>query len=189
TPVNPGSHAISWVGLGGWFGSRNLWQGGTINDPTCGLSLWWEAWPNNNIQIVSTVAISCNDHIYAFADFNRTAPGMSYIFLADVTTGGFFSTVYGSGFTPDLTSADWIDARPFCNGGFSQLANFSPVNWFYSEAEVSLTGLKNLVLYPNQSVTMVDAMGTILSVPSAIGPDGQSFTNTWHNFGVGTLCP
>jgi hypothetical protein len=189
TPVNPGSHAISWVGLGGWFGNQNLWQGGTINDPTWGISLWWEAWPNNNIQVVSTVTLSCNDHIYAFADYNRTAPGANYIYLQDVTTGAFFSTTYTNGFVPNLSSADWIDERPTCNGGYSQLANFNIVNWFYSQAEINFTGMRDLATFPNQAITMVDIKGTVLSIPSPIASDGQSFTETWQNFGVGTLCP
>ncbi len=81
-PCYDGSHspsksrAVTWIGLGGWYGN-NLWQGGTTEDPSTGYHFWFEPFPQTYMMIQSQ-SLSCGDHIQAEVDYNVTVPGKSY---------------------------------------------------------------------------------------------------------------
>jgi hypothetical protein len=187
------AHALTWVGLGGWT-DGNLWQGGTIDDYNWGQYLWWEAWPQNSIQAVTSIPLTCGDTIYAEADYNHTVSGQSYVYLQDVTSGHFFTQTFN--FTPDRLTSEWIDERPGCGNQLTSLANFHQVSWQNGLAAslISSPNTWNMIQnqpYPYAQVSMENANGTIDSHPGALTPPGSdSFIETYVQAGDGTAnCP
>lgn len=188
-PHSPwGTHAVTWVGIGGWYGNGYLWQGGTIDDPTWGQQLWWEAWPYNDIQFVSGIPLHCTNHIYTEADYNYSRSGGNYIFLQDISTNEYFSTTYYNGFVPNIQSAEWIDERPSCPTA-SELADFNYIEWSNSLAHP--TGANywgGISSFSPKAVESIDSNRTRLAQPQNLNSDGKSFTDRWYANGVGLLC-
>lgn len=188
SPSSSGYHSITWVGLGGWYNNQHLLQAGTINDPTWGLSLWWEAWPNNAIQVIPGISPRCNDQIFAdvWVNYNTNT---SYYYVKDITQNKYGSGQYNN-FVPDRQSAEWIDERPSCaSGNYTPLANFGHVDFTNSHAEVTGTnGYGTISSYRAGSVTMVSSSGSTLAQPGGLSSDGTSFRDTWYGSGTGEFC-
>lgn len=190
TPDPYGYHSITWVGLGGWYNqpNQNLLQAGTINDPTWGRSLWWEAWPSNFIQIIPGISPNCGDKIFSDVWVNYN-PSISHYWVQDISQNVYYSGQYNN-FVPNIQSAEWIDERPTCaNGQYSPLANFRNTNFSDAHAEVTGTSTYGTISsYRPGSITMVDPSYGTIAAPGGLNSAGDSFTDYWNGTGAGSLC-
>jgi len=187
-PDSYGYHSITWVGLGGWYNNQYLLQAGTINDPTWGLSLWWEAWPSNKIQVISGIYPRCGDDIFSDVWVNYST-STSYYYVEDYTTGAYYSNHYNN-FVPDRQSAEWIDERPTCaDGNYTPLANFGSTYFFHSTAEVTGTSTYGSISsYRPGSIKMTASNGAVIAAPGGLDSTGEIFRDYWYGTGSGELC-
>ena len=178
---SPGnSRALTWVGIGGWYGNGYLWQGGTTEDSTNGYKFWWEDFPIQNLQIVNGITVHCHDVAYVEADYNYSYSNRDYVYLLDTTTGYYHYEIVSS-FTPNQQSADWIDEREQCGSGNAYaLADFNTVSWSDAQATTTTHQQDNIANYTNYRTTMFDFNNTTqLARPSSLNSDGQSFSDSW----------
>ena len=187
-PDSSGYHSITWVGLGGWYNNEYLLQAGTINDPTWGLSLWWEAWPSNAIQVISGISPHCGDKIFSDVWVNYST-STSYYYVEDMSQNTYYSNHYNN-FVPDRQSAEWIDERPTCaDGNYTPLANFNYTLFSNSHAEVTGTNTYGTISsYRPGSITMVNNSGATIAAPGGLNSAGDSFRDNWYGTGTGELC-
>jgi hypothetical protein len=163
-------------------------QAGTINDPTWGLSLWWEAWPSNAIQVISGIYPRCGDDIFSDVWVNYST-STSYYYVEDYTTGAYYSSHYNN-FVPDRQSAEWIDERPTCaDGNYTPLANFGSTYFFHSTAEVTGTSTYGSISsYRPGSIKMTASNGAVIAAPGGLDSTGEIFRDYWSGTGSGELC-
>lgn len=192
----PGATAVHWVGLGGdnGFGvsNPNLWQGGTELDAS-GNYFWWENYPTQSEQKISTSSISvgCNDQVNGEVDWNYTYANDSYVYLANYTRNQYWS--HKLAWKPSLGSAEWIDERSGCFGTshIHYLANFGFDDWTYAQAADHGYGSNVLPItsYPYSGITMYDPNNypnSTLAYPTGLFSDGKSFNNFFQNSGTAT---
>ena len=118
--------------------------------------------------------------------------------LTDETSGASFSTAIipnrKTG-TPQRSSAEWIAEAPSSNSGVLPLADFGVANFGQDPGYAGIVGtcfatVSGLGPYPIGSFganvwssTMVTNSDVVKATPSALTPDGSSFTVTWYSAG------
>jgi hypothetical protein len=137
----------------------------------------------------------CADRVDVEADYNRSAPNTSYIWLQDYTSGHYVAETYGA--IPGQHSADWVDERTDCkpiNGNYRLLADFVTVGWTGAYAAASDTAggnVENLTYWQYWRTVMTND-GTpntsTLASPLLPGSDGKSFSDYWYNNGYNNGC-
>jgi hypothetical protein len=188
------SRAVTWIGLGGWYGN-NLWQGGTTEDPSTGYHLWWEAYPANYMQI-SAGNLSCGDQIYAGIDYNYDYANEASIYLQDETHGTYYILhAYYNNWKPNLESAEWIDERSGCsltNSSHYLLGDFNYVQWSSAEAvpNYSGAGWGSISAFANTQFTMYEANSPFanLTNPGSLTSGGYNFRDSWIGNGNDNTC-
>jgi peptidase A4-like protein len=94
------------------------------------------------------------------------------ISITNNTSGQNFQT--SANYTSSESSAEWIEEAPSGPGGILPLDNFNSVS--SSGGSATLNGSDvNLGEAAATPITLVDANGQPLAIPSAIGSDGASF--------------
>ena len=185
-----GSHALTWVGIGGYFEYPfRILQVGTIDDsnysPNYAPSFWWEIYPENEIQAVSGITLKCTDSIHA----DVTTTPSNHVYIVDQTSKHYFSYSPDASFVAGRQSSEWINERPGCpNGIDSLLADYNYTSITSAEARPARSGatLGGINQFQNISVQMVDSSGTTLANADALNSDGQSFRDDWRALGNGT---
>lgn len=187
------SRAVSWIGLGGWYGN-NLWQAGTTEDPSEGYHFWVEAFPQT-YMIINDKTLSCGNHVQAEVDYNVTVPGKSSVYLKDTSNGDYVSASYGDEFVPDLESADWIDERIGCSLTSSShylLADFNYVVWSSANAKPNSNNSSygSINSFVNLQVTMYETNSPydFLTSPYSLGSGGNNFQDNWQEKGNDDTC-
>jgi hypothetical protein len=98
--------------------------------------------------------------------------GVWQISITNNTSGQNFQT--SANYTSSESSAEWIEEAPSGPGGILPLDNFNSVS--FSGGSATLNGSDvNLGEAAAMPITLVDANGQPLAIPSALGSDGASF--------------
>jgi len=89
------------------------------------------------------------------------------------TSGQSYQTTVN--YTSSQSSAEWIEEAPSDPNGIVPLDNFGSVS--FSSASATVNGRTvDMAQAGAQPITMLNANGQSLAVPSAIGSDGSSFS-------------
>jgi hypothetical protein len=151
TPSNPGQDASIWVGLGtGDSINAPLAQDGTdAYSRCCGIGInqaWWELFPINAAQPLNLV-VSPGHTVYTLTEVQPPASSNTcrnpvsfcfVFFVEDEFTGSSVSAAYAYG-AAEEAHAEWIVERGgicdsnLSNCGTDYLANFSTVNWTWTD--------------------------------------------------------
>ncbi len=137
---------------------------------------WWETYPDNAEQKISSITISPGDLIYSYV--NETGPGVWVIHLEDQTNNQSFTKIVN--FSADKTTAETIIERPalcFVNCKLTNLANFGTINFNEAYAKGINPGYYDLLT--NTATTMISNSFRILANPSSISNPGQ-FNVSWY---------
>jgi hypothetical protein len=168
-----------WVGIDG-YNSGTVEQTGTDSDCQGGAPVyyaWFEFYPHPS-YLISSVPVKPGDTVSAEAKFN----GRAYVVtLKDVTTGKSFSTSAKVS-SAQRTSAEWIAEAPY-SGGILPLANFGTINFFADKATVGTVTAPIGSFISYVQITMVTNSNVVKAQPSALSPDGTSFSVTWKSSG------
>ena len=188
---SPNSYAAFWVGIDGW-NDGTVEQTGTLSSCQSGIPIyyaWYEFYPAGTV-LISGITVNVGDVISA--SVSCQASGLQCtVSITDVSSGQSFSytQTFGPGSGPQMSSADWIAEAPSSSSGeILPLANFGTINFGQDSTGVASTdsATVNGMTGPIGSfgeavveVTMVEAGGSIQAVPSALSPDGTSFSVAW----------
>lgn len=178
-----------WVGIDG-FNSNTVEQTGTDSDCQRGAPVyyaWYEFYPHP-AKLISGLAVHPGDVISAEVSY---AGGRFVVAIHDASTGASFSAsarVNGA----QRSSAEWIAEAPSSSGGILPLADFGSVSFGADASGVPSTcyatigGVTAAIgsFGSNvQSITMVTSAGAVKASPSALSPDGTSFSVSWRSSG------
>jgi Peptidase A4 family len=180
-PKRGTQYASFWVGLDG-YNSNSVEQIGTDSDCSRGSGryyAWFEMYPAAPVNLA--MAIRPGDTIAA----DVSASGSTFtLTINNLTTGATFSTQQTSS-SAARTSAEWVAEAPsscFITCSVLPLANFGTVNFNGSFTTGNgHTGSISDASWTRDSITMVTNSGTVKASPSALSPDGTSFSDTWHH--------
>jgi peptidase A4-like protein len=171
------TYAVFWVGIDG-FNSNTVEQTGTLALCASGkatYSAWWELFPLNSIQVISSFPVSAGDAITASVTFSTAGFTMA---ITDHTNGHSFSITATQSGTA-RSSAECIAERPSIGGSLTSLANFGTMTFSSCTATISGSTV-GIGAYSNaNAITMVDLRGLTLARPSATSNSGQTFSITW----------
>jgi len=168
------SLAVWWVGIDG-FSSSSVEQDGTGVECNGGTPIyfsWWEMFPTNSVQVVSTSLVP-GDQIHA----SVTRSGTSYaLSVTDSTRAGVgFSTTQTCA-TCANSSAEWIAEAPSGSSGIFPLTQFT--TWTLTGSSVTSGTAGVISSFPDDELTMVEPP-LVKAQPSALNAAGNSFTVTW----------
>ena len=188
--VNSNHLDAQWVGIGGVYGNQSLLQVGTALLTDGRFHPFYELYPNP--PIMSTQGFACANAFTASVDYNLYSKGTNknHIYIKNLSTGFTLNYVVpNSRFKPDLRSAEWIDERPSCNSGLSDLANFHYVTWTNARASMNMASavLSGISSFPNNALIMQDKNHSILAKPDGLGAN-NTFKDRWYNTGRDGSC-
>jgi hypothetical protein len=175
------TYSAFWVGLGGYAGSDSgLEQIGTESDCMSGRPVylvWYELLPAASIPV--TMQVSAGDTISAEVS---ESTGLVTLAITDVTTGATFST-QASPDQLDISSAEWIAEAPSRCGRRScrplPLADFGTAAFSGSSAMANgHAGTISDTSWTSAGIQLQSFAGS--AVPSALSPDGASFSVAWQ---------
>src|SRR5271166_910832 len=185
----PNTYAAFWVGIDG-YASSTVEQTGTLivcNGTTAQYFAWWEFYPTNDIQTISTITVSPGDKISAEVEYNGTEFVLK---ITDVTTKKSFSTK-GAVSGAARSSAEWIAEAPSSTSGVLPLTDFGTAEFGDDYTKVKNTndatdsttsGPISAFDSTVEEITMVNgSSGKDEAVPSSLTTDGSSFTVVWKS--------
>ena len=170
-PKTPGIDA-TWVGIGG-ADTTDLIQAGTEATVNPDGTVSYDAWTETLPQSTRTVALTVNGGDTVTVTLTEKSPGSWLIELKNVTTNKTYTTTLG--YNSSKSSAEWIQEAPSLGRGIAPLDSFGSVK--FSAASTVVGGQKQTAKNAGaKPVTMTNGSNQALAVPTAIGPDGSSFT-------------
>lgn len=130
------------------------------------------------------LAVSEGDRIESYARYNRVEGKIEY-FLANLDTGKYRSVIRHLPEAEffDGSSAEFIDERPTVAGKPAELANFGQDSWSGAEVK-TLSGewaVLGHVTRLRSRMQRKDETGQVMASPTALGPEGASFTDIWKH--------
>jgi hypothetical protein len=155
--------------------SHDLIQAGTQDVAAGGgqaqFQTWIEMLPQASQQV--PVAVVPGDSVTVSITEQGAGSGNWQISITNNTSGQTYQT--NAQYTSSESSAEWIMEAPTGSSGVLPLDSFRSVSFSAASAvengqtvDISQTGA--------QAITMLNANGQALAVPSAIGSDGSSFS-------------
>jgi hypothetical protein len=184
----PNTYAAFWVGIDG-YASSTVEQTGTLivcSGTTAQYYAWWEFYPTNDIQTISTITVSPGDEITAEVEYNGTEFVLK---ITDLTTKKSFSTK-GAVSGAARSSAEWIAEAPSSTSGVLPLTDFGTAEFGDDYTKVkgtndatdsTTTGVIS-AFGTVEAITMVNGnSGADEAVPSSLTTDGSSFTVLWKS--------
>lgn len=135
---------------------------------------WWEMFPGPVVKLpASSCPVQAGDAMTAEVS---ASAGQFTFTLSDLTQGWKCASDPQPSSAP-AASAEWIVEAPFSltSGRVLKLADFGSVG--FGGARANGTAISAL---SNDSITM-QVKRTVKASPSALGPDGSSFTVTWQH--------
>jgi hypothetical protein len=178
SPSTSGTSAradATWVGIGGAT-ATDLVQAGTQATVANGVvqySAWVETLPQASRDV--SLAVAAGDTVTV--SLAQQTAGTWNITIQNTTSGGVYNgtVTYAS----SVSSAEWIEEAPTAGkGGVVLLDRFGTVQ-FTNASTVKDGQTVTPAAAGAQAVTMVNnKTGVTLATPSALGPDGASFTVT-----------
>jgi hypothetical protein len=179
-----------WVGIGGYNGSPDLGQDGTIfGYPLAGSHQGWiEANdPGGSIVPIAKLYATIDKKFIAVTTWDSSTTKYNYSMTNDWTGKTWSGTSEAVGSNNDLSSAEVITERTTNgggNGGYYNLTNFQNFQVLNSSilADGTWTTFNNL---PNSDQTLVDMVdhpnGTnLMAYPGTLN-SSSGFTNTWNH--------
>jgi hypothetical protein len=169
------SYAAFWVGLDG-YSSSTVEQDGTLIECMGGTAFyysWWEMYPTNAIQIVSS-AVAAGDAISA----SVVRTGTSYkLTLTDSTNPAASFTTTQACTSCVNSSAEWIAEAPSSGGGVLPLADFG--SWTETGAAVSSTTTSGVISTFAWSKIKMVVPPAVKARTGALHVGGTKFKVTW----------
>jgi hypothetical protein len=163
----------TWVGIGG-ANSHDLIQAGTQETVSRLGQATYEAWVEMLPQSSRRVPLAVHAGDSITASVTQTSSGQWQLNLKDNTTGQAYQTA--APYQSFLSSAEWIEEAPSGPGGELPLDGFGTVQ--FSAASAVKSGQPVTISKAGgQPITMA-SHGQTLASPSALGPDGASFSVT-----------
>jgi hypothetical protein len=164
----------TWVGIGG-VDSRDLIQAGT-QDVASGTGrsqyqAWIEMLPQASQQV--PLAVAPGDSISVSITEQSPGSGTWTIAFKNNTSGQSYQRTVR--YTSSQSSAEWIEEAPASGNGIVPLDNFGSVP-FSGATAVADGQTLDLSQAGAQPITMINASGQALAVPSPIGSDGSTFS-------------
>ncbi|MGA2413073.1 MAG: G1 family glutamic endopeptidase [Candidatus Sulfotelmatobacter sp.] len=186
---SPNSYAAFWVGIDG-YSSTTVEQTGTLAvcaGTKVSYYAWWEFYPTNDIQTISTITVSPGDVISAEVEYS----GSEFVLkITDVTTKKSFTTK-GTVSGAARSSAEWIAEAPANSSGILPLADFGTADFGDDYTKVkgsndatdsTASGAISAFGTDAESITMINqSSGKDEAVPSNLSTDGTSFTVAWKS--------
>jgi len=103
---------------------------------------WWEMYPANAMQSISSMTVHAGDHIQASVTYVGDNPTTHYnlftLSITDTTSGQSFSVTTGLNKVVQRSSAEWIQEAPSSFFGVLPLANFGSVT--LTNVQATFTG-------------------------------------------------
>jgi hypothetical protein len=187
---------VSWVGLGGWNSSHGLMQDGTGIGPNENDVYAWYEYLNEgkkgsiNITRISELEgfITQEAVVTTSVSFSKGAGQEIATFYISEKHGGqsrgrpvVIKRFDGEEFYNGGT-AEWIDERPSINKAPTPLREFFTIPWSGMWAVEGDGDEVKPVVLPRERITMKKGPeGKVLAEPSALGPKGNGFIDTWHH--------
>ncbi len=173
------TYSSTWVGIDGYSDST-VEQLGTEQDWSSGAGsyyAWFEMYPKGG-YLISGFPVNPGDTITA--EVQAFSTGLFTLKMTNVTQNVSFSTNQRNK-NAKRQSAEWIVEAPW-SGGVLPLADFGTEN--FSACATTINGHTGTISDPtwqNDPITMETSSGTVKAQPSALSPDGSSFSDTWYH--------
>jgi Peptidase A4 family len=177
--------SADWIGIGGGcvdsgcdVSDETLIQTGTEQDVSSSggtsYDAWYELVPAPEIE--TSMTIHPGDLMSASISQVVTYSDVWTITLDDLTDGQSFTTTVPYPSTQD--TAEWIEETPLeigTDAGLASLPNLTSPDW----QDATVNGA-NADLQTSQEIDLVNSSGDVIGVPSAPGPENNSFNEcTW----------
>jgi hypothetical protein len=175
-PTRGTLYAAFWVGIDG-YSSSTVEQDGTLAECSHGkatYSAWWELYPLNAIQTISSITVKAGDSINATVTYTSSGFTMA---IKDVTAGTSYSHTATQSST-SRNSAECIAERPSVGSSLSKLADFKSMKFSTCTATISGTNVGIGSGATVNAITMENSSGLTLASVSTTGTAG-AFTVTW----------
>jgi len=164
----------TWVGIGG-VNTRDLIQAGTQDMVTAPGQTQYQAWietlPQPSHQV--PLAVNPGDSVSVSIDKQASGANMWQISFTNNTTGQTYQTSVQ--YASSQSSAEWVEEAPTSQSGILPLDNFGTIA-FSNASAIHAGQTVDLAQSGAQPISLLDASGQALAIPSAIGTDGSSFT-------------
>jgi Peptidase A4 family len=164
----------TWVGIGGTT-SQTLIQAGTQAVVNGSGNITYQAWYEMLPQATQPTSLTVSPGNSITATVTQTSPGEWAISLVDNTTGQSFNTSLQ--YSASLSSAEWIEEMPSNENTLIPLDNFGTISFTGGSAVQNGTSV-TIAQSGAVPLTMVNQAGQVLSSPSALSSDGESFIVT-----------
>jgi Peptidase A4 family len=171
-----------WVGIDGAI-SDTVEQTGTSSQcsgTTASYNAWWELYPLNAEQPISSITVHAGDSISASVTYSSST-GKFTMAITD-GTHSFSKTATQSGTLRN--SAECIVERPSGSSGLYRLAKFaSPAQ--FATCTATINGASGAIgSFPVVGqIDMVNSGGTIIASTSALSSNQSTFSVTWKGYG------
>jgi Peptidase A4 family len=179
TCTSGSSYAVFWVGIDGAFSpSSTVEQVGTLlhcSGSTVTQYAWWELFPLNAIQKITTITVHSGDHITASVTYS----GGTYTMSIKDGTHSFSKTGTQSGTVRN--SAECIAERPSVGGTPTHLTKFGTVT--FSSCTGTISGHSGGIgTFSSVGKITMESLLTghaVLASPGALNSTKTSFSVTW----------
>jgi len=165
----------AWVGIGG-VDTTDLIQAGTQQTVSGSGSTQYQAWVETLPQASHPVplAVHSGDSVTVSITLQPQAQDEWLVAFSNNTTGQTYQVT--EHYTSSMSSVEWIEEAPSTMRGRQlPLDNFGTVN--FSAGSATRNGQTVTIASTGaQAISMVSSGGQPLARPSALGPDGASFT-------------
>ncbi|TME93721.1 MAG: hypothetical protein E6I40_09470 [Chloroflexi bacterium] len=164
----------TWVGIGGMT-STDLIQAGTQTMVSGRGGAQYEAWIELLPRSSQPVPLSVSPGDTVTVSITQQGDGRWLIAMRNDTTGRTYSTTVT--YASSTSSAEWIQEAPSAGRRVIPLDDFGTLQ-FTKGSAVKDGKSASIRDAGGRAITMIDRTGRALARPSALGPDGASFTVT-----------
>jgi len=179
-----GEYVANWVGIDG-YSSSTVEQTGTLVECSGTTALyyaWYEFYPSA-LTVITSMTISPGNKMYAQV---YPSGGKYVTVLTDETTGASYTTSAAVSGAQD-NSAEWITEAPSSSSGVLPLANYGTAEYGpdytgFASGTATINGATGSIGSFGSAVEQIDMVNSadkVITVTSALTPDGESFTDTF----------
>ena len=173
------TYSSIWIGIDGYSDST-VEQLGTEQDWTSSGPVyyaWVEMYPKA-AYLIHGFPVVAGDEISA--EVRYVGNGQFTLSMNNITSGASYSTTLRAK-NAKRQSAEWIVEAP-SSKGVLPLADLGTVSFTNCSATVNgHTGSVSNSAWQKDAITMTTANGVVKARPSALSPDGSSFSVTWYH--------
>jgi hypothetical protein len=184
------TYSAEWVGIDGYPTTNpTVEQDGTDSDCSGGTAsyyAWYEMYGDSSLNGGDSIELSKSTYPVSAGDSMTATISVSgdmwTLSLTDGSKGWNFETSPAITFSEATeTSAEWVVERPSVGSGLTVLSNFGTSG--FSGATATIGGQSGSIAhFSGVPLEMESTNGsTLLALPSALGLDGASFSDTFYN--------